>query len=254
MNESETEFEYIDPALKEAGWGIVEGSRIRKQFPISRGRLIGQGRRDRPLKADYVLQYKNCNLAVIEAKAIEKYYTDGVGQAKDYAERLHIRYTYATNGPEIYFIDMDEGRESDVDGYPTPDELWEMTFPEPETEKAVEIADWRERFSDIPFEDRSGTWQPRYYQENAINKTLEAVADGKKRILLTLATGTGKTAISFQIAWKMFKQRRKEKSENSLFSRSKYPCRSGIQLVQCLRGRCTGSHLSRRYQEKRQSA
>jgi len=207
LNESETEFEYIDPALKKAGWGIVESSRIRKQFPISRGRLIGQGRRDRPLKADYVLQYKNCNLAVIEAKAFDKYYTDGVGQAKDYAERLHIRYTYATNGPEIYFIDMDEGRERDVNGYPTPDELWEMTYPTPETEKAVEIANWRERFSNIPFEDRSGTWQPRYYQENAVNKTLEAVASGKERILLTLATGTGKTAISFQIAWKLFHAR-----------------------------------------------
>jgi len=207
LNESETEFEYIDPALKKAGWGVVESSRIRKQFPISKGRLIGQGRRDRPLKADYVLQYKNRNLAVIEAKSVDKYYTDGVGQAKDYAQRLNIRYTYATNGSEIYFIDMDEGQEGDTDRYPTPDELWEMTFPQPETEKAAEIADWRERFSSIPFENRGGTWQPRYYQENAINKTLEAIAAGKNRILLTLATGTGKTAISFQIAWKLFHAR-----------------------------------------------
>jgi type I restriction enzyme R subunit len=207
LNESETELEYIDPALKKAGWGVVEGSRIRKQFPITQGRLIGQGRRDRPLKADYVLQYKNCNLAVIEAKAFDKYYTDGVGQAKDYAQRLQIRYTYSTNGREIYHIDMDEGKEGDITRYPTPDELWEITFPKPVTEKAVEIADWKERFSFIPFEGRGGTWQPRYYQENAINKTLEAVAAGKNRILLTLATGTGKTAISFQIAWKLFQSR-----------------------------------------------
>lgn len=204
LNESETELEYIDPALKKAGWGVVEGSRIRKQFPITKGRLIGQGRRERPLKADYVLQYKNCNLAVIEAKAEDKYYTEGVGQAKDYAQRMQIRYTYSTNGKEIYHIDMDEGKENDITCYPTPDELWEMTFPKPVTEKAVEIADWKERFSSIPFEDRGGTWQPRYYQENAINKTLDAVAAGKNRILLTLATGTGKTAISFQIAWKLF--------------------------------------------------
>ncbi|MDP8226565.1 MAG: type I restriction enzyme HsdR N-terminal domain-containing protein, partial [Candidatus Celaenobacter polaris] len=179
MNESETELNHIDPALKKAGWGVVEGSRIRKQFPISKGRLIGQGRRDMPLKADYVLQYKNRNLAVIEAKAAGKYYTDGVGQAKDYAERLNVRYTYATNGHEIYSIDMDRGTEEDCPGYPTPDELWEMTYPAPKTEKAAEISDWRDRFFKTPFEDRGGTWQPRYYQENAVNKTLEAVADGK---------------------------------------------------------------------------
>lgn len=207
LNESETEFEYIDPALKKAGWGVVEGSRIRKQFSISKGRLIGQGKRDRPLKADYVLQYKNRNLAVIEAKAEDKYYTDGVGQAKDYAQRLHIRYTYSTNGKEIYAIDMDEGVEKDVSCYPTPEELWRMTFPEPETEEAAKIAEWEEKFAEIPFEDRGGTWQPRYYQENAVNKVLEAVAKGQNRILLTLATGTGKTAISFQIAWKLFHSR-----------------------------------------------
>ena len=207
LNESETECEYIDPALREAGWGVVGGSRIRKQYPISKGRLIGQGQRDRPLKADYVLQYRNRNLAVIEAKAEGKYYTEGVGQAKDYAERLQIRYTYATNGREIYAIDMEEGVETDVTSYPTPDELWEMTFPGPTTPAEEETAGWEERFAAVPFEDRGGTWQPRYYQENAINQTLAAVAQGKKRILLTLATGTGKTAISFQIAWKLFHAR-----------------------------------------------
>lgn len=207
LNEAETECEYIDPALKEAGWGVVEGSRIRKQFPISKGRLIGQGERERPLKADYVLQYKNRNLAIIEAKAEGKYYTDGVGQAKDYAQRLHIRYTYATNGKEIYAIDMEDAVETDVSSYPTPDELWEMTYPKPKTTQEKETTDWRGRFAAIPFEDRGGTWQLRYYQENAINTTLEAIAQGKKRILLTLATGTGKTAISFQIAWKLFHAR-----------------------------------------------
>lgn len=207
LNESETELEYIDPALREAGWNVVEGSRIRKQFSISQGRLIGQGKRERPLKADYVLQYRNRNLAVIEAKAEDKYYTDGLGQAKDYAQRLRIRYTYATNGKEIYAVDMEEGVEKDVSRYPTPEELWRMTYPEPETKEEREIAGWEDRFAAIPFEDRSGTWQPRYYQENAINKVLEAVANGRDRILLTLATGTGKTAISFQIAWKLFHAR-----------------------------------------------
>lgn len=204
MNEAQTEHDYIDPALRAAGWGVVEGSRVRKQFPISKGRLLGHGRRSKPLKADYVLQYKNRNLAVIEAKARDIYYTDGVGQAKDYAERLNIRFTYATNGLHIYRIDMEEGKEGDIAQYPSPEELWAMTFPPPKTEEAVEISNWRERFFTVPFEDRGGTWQPRYYQENAITKVLEAVADSKDRILLTLATGTGKTAIAFQIAWKLF--------------------------------------------------
>jgi len=207
MNESQTKHDFIDPALREAGWGVVEGSRIRLEFPITQGRLLGQGRRSAPLFADYVLQYKNRNLAVVEAKARDLHYTDGVGQAKDYAERLNIRFTYATNGLQIYGMDMDLGKEGDVAKYPTPDELWEMCFPTPVDTKKVEQAEWRERLFAIPFEDRSGTWQPRYYQGNAITKSLEAVAEGKDRILLTLATGSGKTAIAFQIAWKLFQSK-----------------------------------------------
>ena len=199
MNESQTEFEYIDPALREAGWGVLEGSRVRKQFPITQGRLLGQGRKSQPLKADYLLEYKNRKLAIIEAKKRDLYYTEGVGQAKDYADRLNIRYTYSTNGLEIYQINMDSGEEGDVSKFPTPDELWQMTFPNEDPQ--------RDSFSAVPFESKGGRWQPRYYQENAINKVLESVGAGKKRILLTLATGTGKTAIAFQIAWKLFQSK-----------------------------------------------
>lgn len=203
MNETETRAELIDPALKAAGWGVVEGSRIRMDFPINKGRLIGHGQRSRPDKADYVLQYKNRNLAVIEAKSRDKHYTEGVAQAKSYAERLKVRFTFSTNGLQICRIDMQEGQEGEVSSYPTPDELWEMTFGE-ENQSKPQTAYWRDKLLSIPFEDRGGTWQPRYYQENAITKVLEAVADGRQRILLTLATGTGKTAIAFQIAWKLF--------------------------------------------------
>lgn len=203
MNETETRAELIDPALKAAGWGVVEGSRIRMDFPINKGRLIGHGQRSRPDKADYVLQYKNRNLAVIEAKSHDKHYTEGVAQAKSYAERLKVRFAFSTNGLQIYRIDMQEGQEGEVSSYPTPDELWEMTFGE-ENQSKPQTAYWRDKLLSIPFEDRGGTWQPRYYQENAITKVLEAVADGRQRILLTLATGTGKTAIAFQIAWKLF--------------------------------------------------
>lgn len=204
MNEAQTKHDLITPALQQAGWGIVEGSRLRLEFPITKGRLIGHGKRAKPIFADYVLEYKNRRIGVVEAKKRGLYYTDGLGQAKDYAERLKIRYTYATNGLKIYGVDMDEATEGDVSKFPTPDELWEMTFPIPKEEYKVEIANWKERLFSIPFEDRSGTWQPRYYQENAITKVLEAIAEKKDRILLTLATGTGKTAIAFQIAWKLF--------------------------------------------------
>ena len=130
MNEAQTEFEYIDPALKTAGWGVVEGSQVRKQWPISQGRLLGQGRRSQPLKADYVLRYKNRSLAVIEAKPRDEYYTKGVAQAKDYAGRLQIRFTYSTNGLQIYGIDMEQGKEGDAAKFPTPE---------------IGRASWRER-------------------------------------------------------------------------------------------------------------
>ena len=206
MNEAETRAEHIDPALRAAGWGVVEGSRIRLEFPISKGRLIGHGQRSKPDKADYVLQYKNRNLAVIEAKSISSHYTEGVAQAKDYAGRLQTRYTYSTNGLQIYCMDMQEGTESDIASYPSPDELWEMTFGE-ENRLQPQTAAWRDKLLSVPYEDRGGTFQPRYYQDNAVTNVLKAVAENKSRILLTLATGTGKTAIAFQIAWKLFQSR-----------------------------------------------
>lgn len=204
MNETETRATYIDPALKAAGWGVIEGSRLRMEYPINKGRLIGHGQRSKPDKADYVLQYRNRNLAVIEAKASDKYYTEGVGQAKRYADKLQVRFCYSTNGLRIYFIDMLTGEEKDVDAYPSPEELWNLTFPQPVDEAAKQVAALKAQLLSIPYEDRGGTFQPRYYQDIAVTKVLEAIAENKKRILLTLATGTGKTAIAFQIAWKLF--------------------------------------------------
>ena len=195
MNETETRAELIDPALREAGWGVVEGSRVRREFPITNTHKPGV-RNYSQIKADYVLEYKNQRLAVIEAKKRYLYYTEGLGQAKNYADLLNIRFTYATNGLKIYRVDMESGEEGDVAKYPTPDELWAMTYPKDNN--------WRDRLFEVPFETQGGKWQLRYYQSNAITKTLEAVADGQNRILLTLATGTGKTAIAFQIAWKLF--------------------------------------------------
>src|SRR5713226_4987113 len=124
MNEAETRAEHVDPALKAAGWGVVEGSRIRREYPITLGRLEGLGRRGKALTADYVLIYCNTKLAVVEAKAWDEALTEGVAQAKNYAGKLAIRYTYSTNGQDIYGIDMETGKEGEKSGYPTPDELW----------------------------------------------------------------------------------------------------------------------------------
>ena len=199
MNEAETRAEYIDPALKEAGWGVVEGTRILREYPITLGRLEGQGRRGKPLLADYVLVYKNTKLAVVEAKAWDKPLTEGVAQAKNYAGMLDVCAAYATNGRGVYSIDRKTGLEGEVAQYPTPEELWTRTFAAP--------SPWRDRFAAVPFEDKGGFFLPRYYQDVAIEKVLEAVAAKQPRILLTLATGTGKTFIAFQIAWKLFGSR-----------------------------------------------
>ncbi|MDY0301995.1 MAG: DEAD/DEAH box helicase family protein [Trichlorobacter sp.] len=199
MNEAETRAEHIDPALKAAGWGVVEGSRIRREYPITLGRLEGSGKRGKALTADYVLEYRNTRLAVVEAKAWDKPLTEGVAQAKDYASRLETRFAYATNGQGIYGIDMETGVEGELLLYPTPDELWERTF--------ATCNAWHNRFAAVPFEDKGGSFQLRYYQDIAIERVLRAIADNKSRILLTLATGTGKTFIAFQIAWKLFHSR-----------------------------------------------
>ena len=199
MNEAETRAEHIDPALAAAGWGVIEGSRIRREYPITLGRLEGAGKRGKPLTADYVLEYRNTKLAVVEAKAWDKPLTEGVGQAKDYAGKLALGFTYASNGQGIYGIDMRTGHEGELPAFPSPEALWQATF-------AVENT-WRNRFATVPFEDKGGYWQGRYYQDIAIERVLAALAEGQDRILLTLATGTGKTFIAFQLAWKLFQSR-----------------------------------------------
>ena len=205
MNEAETRAEHIDPALKAAGWGVVEGSKILREYPITLGRIEGHGRRGKPLTADYVLVYRNRKLAVEEAKAWDKPLTEGVGQAKDYAAKMAVRFAYATNGQGIYQVDMSPSShsshpaEGEVPRYPTPDELWNLTFAEQNA--------WRDRFAAVPFEDKGGSHPSRYYQDIAVERVMEAIAEDRQRLLLTLATGTGKTFIAFQVAWKLFHTR-----------------------------------------------
>jgi len=199
MNEAETRAELIDPALATAGWGVVEGSRVRREFIISPGSIQGHGRRRTPSKADYVLEYRNTRLAVVEAKARTEQLTEGVAQAKLYADKLRVRFTFSTNGTGIYCIDMQTGEERELAAYPTPEELWNLTFTEQNA--------WRDRFAEVAFEDKGGSHPARYYQDIAIERVLQAVANEQNRVLLTLATGTGKTFVAFQIAWKLFQSR-----------------------------------------------
>lgn len=218
MNEAETRAELIDPKLKACGWGVAEGSKVLREYQITAGKIQTGGGRGKREIADYVLVYKGIKLAVIEAKSSLCEVGEGVMQAKKYAEKLQLETTYSTNGEAVYQVCMKTGTEGLVDNFLTPDQLWDKTFPSTGSGTAdFEIAGniertrntevWREKFANVPFEDKSGSWQLRYYQEIAVQKTVEAIAKGEDRVLLTLATGTGKTAIAFQIAWKLFQTR-----------------------------------------------
>lgn len=207
MNESETRAELIDPKLKACGWGVVEESKILREYKITEGKIQTGGRRGNPDYADYVLVYKGIKLAVIEAKKDELEVGEGVMQAKKYADKLKVETTYSTNGKAIYQICMKTGKEGLVNDFLSPEQLWHKTF--------AKQNDWREKFANVPFEDKSGSWQLRYYQEIAVQRVMEAIANERQRILLTLATGTGKTAIAFQIAWKLFQTRWNLKRDGS---------------------------------------
>jgi len=207
MNESETRAELIDPKLKKSGWGEFEGSKVFREHHFTLGKLQTGNGRAKPLIADYILVYKGRKLAVIEAKSDLCGVTEGLGQAKLYAEKLHLETAFSSNGKEIYQVNMDTGKEGKVSAFPTPDDLWNKTF--------AKQNDWRDKFAAIPFEDFGRTKETRFYQEIAINNTMNAIADNKQRILLTLATGTGKTFIAFQIAWKLYHTRWNLKRDGS---------------------------------------
>lgn len=208
MDETATRRKKIDPKLHGVGWEQVPGSEIlteQRAYEIAPGQVNALPQNRHPKKADYLLEYKKKKLAVIEAKSDEKDVTEGIPQAKRYADLLHIRFAYATNGDEIWGIDMgvkdDEGNyifpstEGPVEKFPSPQELWAMTYPEANP--------LRDKFNLCPL-NRGGGREPRYYQEIAIDAVLGAVARGQRRILLTMATGTGKTYTAFQICWKLY--------------------------------------------------
>jgi len=196
LTESDTRAQYIDPALARSGW---EGNLVRREFQITAGRIIGAGKRAEPSITDYLLEYKGRRLAVIEAKKWDLPHSEGVSQAIRDGNKLRLPFAFATNGQKIRQINLATGNEEDIAIFPTPDELWAL-INEPENELVDE-------FRAVDFESRGGTEPVRYYQQKAVENVLEGIAKGDKRLLLTLATGTGKTKIAFHIAWKLFQTR-----------------------------------------------
>ena len=202
ITEADTCRKYVLPKLYAGGWN---DDQITEQKSFTDGRIIPAGAktRRRPAKrADYLLRYaRDFMLAVVEAKAAYRLPGDGLQQAKDYAAVLGVKFAYSTNGHGIVEFDFTTGKERQLDGFPKPADLWERF-------RASEKIEDEETANGIltPANAAIGKGQ-RYYQEIAINRVVQAVLQGKKRILLTMATGTGKTAVAFQICWKLWNTR-----------------------------------------------
>ena len=206
LSEADIRTKYITPAIVKAGWDI--NTQIREEYPITKGRIIAKGKfckRENPLKADYILFYKqNIPIAVVEAKDNNHTMAHGMQQALQYAKMMDIPFVFSSNGDGFVFHNkyITEGNVETTlsnDEFPSPEKLWSMYLEKNNVNKEKEKVITQPYYSDNPNK------QPRYYQMNAINKTVNAVLDGQKRILLVMATGTGKTYTAFQIIWRLWK-------------------------------------------------
>lgn len=208
LKEEEVKYNYITPALEKAGW---LKNQIRMEY-LTKGKIIiheGKAKRENPKKADYVLFYKdNLPLAVVEAKSGSYSISYGMQQAKDYAERLNIRFAFSSNGKGFSFCDLEKGTEVIIpmDNFPSPEELYNKKYKE-----EFELFPNLKKIIETQYHSGEETHPPRYYQRVAINKTVEEVAKGKNKLLLVLATGTGKTYVAFQIIWRLWKSGIKKK-------------------------------------------
>lgn len=201
----------VTPKLRGSGWE-ESPHLIAEQHYFTDGRIVIVGRaakRRQGKRADYILRYtRDLPLAVVEAKAEDIGAGDGMQQAKDYAQILGLKFAYATNGHTILEYDFFAGLEQELDRFPSPGELWTRY----QTGSGLTAPQNIERFL-TPFNSTAGK-SPRYYQEIAINRVVEALLAGKKRLLLTMATGTGKTVVAFQICWKLWNARWNLKNEH----------------------------------------
>ncbi len=205
-SEDDTRVKFIDPALKESEW--TEELIVRNHYFTDGRKLLNNKRGPRKF-ADYLLKYRSQKLAIIEAKKYGDGATKGLEQAKDYAKKLGIRFVFSSDGKEHYQFDMEEGRGEFIKSFPSPEELYQISFGQKNQTTTKLI---NEKFL------LEANFKPRYYQEAAVDKAVEAIGEGNNRVLLTLATGTGKTFIAFQIAhkllqsnWNLDKEDRKPK-------------------------------------------
>ncbi|MCB4861085.1 DEAD/DEAH box helicase family protein [Sphingobium sp. PNB] len=203
-NEADTCRKHVVPKLQAAGWDNDPHS-IAEQRSITDGRVIPMGKgfiRKPPKRVDYLLRHtRDFPIAVVEAKASYRTAFDAVQQAREYAEMLGLKFAYATNGADIIEIDYFTGRENRISAYPTPDELWQRYQTGSGITGISQVSQLLAPYN------HDGGKAPRYYQQIAINRTIEAILGGKKRVLLTMATGTGKTVVAFQLCWKLWSSR-----------------------------------------------
>lgn len=206
LSETDIRTKYITPAIVKAGWDPI--SQMREEYAITKGRIIARGKtckREAPLKADYVLFYKpNKPIAIIEAKDNNHTMSDGIQQALGYAAMMDVPFVFSSNGDGFvfhnkYITEGDVESTLTLDEFPSPDTLWNMYHEQNHIAPAQDTVMGEPYYSDNP--DK----MPRYYQMNAINKTVEAISAGQNRVLLVMATGTGKTYTAFQIIWRLWK-------------------------------------------------
>ena len=209
LSEEDIKMKYITPAIEDAGWDIKK--QVRAEYTFTDGRVIVRGNltsRGKKKRADYLLFYKpNLPVAIIEAKENKKSMGAGMQQGIEYAEILDVAFAYSSNGDGFIEHDMIKGteRELSLEEFPSPEELWNRY------KEVKNITDDEEEIITEPYFYTPGDKQPRYYQRNAINRTIEAIAKGQDKILLVMATGTGKTYTAFQIIYRLWKSRRKKK-------------------------------------------
>jgi type I restriction enzyme R subunit len=200
--EADTCRKYVLPKLYAAGW---DDDQINEQRTLTDGRIMVAGTKitRRPQKrADYLLRYKpNLMIAVVEAKAEYKNPRDGIQQAKEYAQILDLKFAYSTNGHGVVEHDFITGKETDLDAFPSPAELWQRL----EGQLGLPQEEQQKRFlsPSLPVPGKP----LRYYQEIAINRVIRALLRGQRRVLLNMATGTGKTDVAFHICWKLWNTR-----------------------------------------------
>lgn len=206
LSEMDIRTKFITPAITNAGWDPI--TQMREEYKVTNGRIIARGKsckREAPLKADYVLFYKpNKPIAIVEAKDNKHTMADGMQQALQYASMMNVPFVFSSNGDGFvfhnkYVTEGDVEVTLSLDEFPSPETLWEMYH------EQNHINPPQDKVIDEPYYSDNPDKQPRYYQMNAINETVEAIAKGQDRILLVMATGTGKTYTAFQIIWRLWK-------------------------------------------------